>query len=217
MVFKNNDVILFQGDSITDVGRSRERIQGHDHEALGRGYAAYAASTLLLRHADLNLTLYNRGISGNKVTNLAERWQTDCLNLKPTVVSILIGVNDTWHGMKSEREGVPLDRYEKVYRQLLKDTQNRLPGVKLVLCEPFVLRCGAVTEAWFPEIDERRAIVKRLADEFNTVFVPFQSAFDQALKHQPRMEYWLHDGVHPTMAGHALMAESWLETLMDHG
>lgn len=214
MLLKKNDVILFQGDSITDAGRSRGKLEGHDQEALGQGYALYTASLLLARRADLNLTIYNRGVSGNKVWQLAERWQGDCLQLKPALVSILIGVNDTWHGQSNPADLVTLERYEKVYRQLLKDTQAGLPGVKLVLCEPFVLRCGAVTDKWFPEIDQRRAIVKQLAGEFGAVFVPFQAAFDQALSLQPRKEYWLPDGVHPSIAGHALMSETWLKSVM---
>ncbi len=217
MFFNNNDVILFQGDSITDAGRDRGKADANNPQALGQGYAHDAAARLLADHADMNLACYNRGVSGDKVWQLAERWRKDCLELKPSVLSILIGVNDTWHGMKSGREGVPLDRYEQVYRQLLRDTQAALPGVRLVLCEPFVLRCGVVTEQWFPEIDQRRAIVRTLADELKTVFVAFQSAFDQALARQPRPEYWLHDGVHPTMAGHALMAETWVNAVKDNG
>src|SRR5690606_14706489 len=126
-------------------------------ESLGRGYAFLAAARLLERLPGGSLRVFNRGISGNRVTQLAERWKADCLDLRPTVVSILIGVNDTWHGTAkgTPENGVPLDRYEATYRQLLQETAAALPGVRLVLCEPFVLRCGAVNEAWFPEFDER--------------------------------------------------------------
>jgi len=209
-----DDVVLFQGDSITDIGRSRENQDANVAAALGGGYVFYIAGMLLERHAGSNLAVYNRGLSGNRVTNLAERWQTDTLALEPTVLSILIGVNDTWHGTAkgTPAGGVPLDRYEQIYRRILTDARDGLPGLKLVLCDPFVLPCGAVDEKWFPEFTERRGIVKNLANEFDAVFVPFQDAFDNALQ-RAAPESWAGDGVHPTIAGHMLMAKTWVQTV----
>jgi lysophospholipase L1-like esterase len=208
-----NDVILFQGDSITDCGRSRDKVTGHSREALGEGYAFLAAGQLLAHDAGLNLTVLNRGISGNKITDMAARWRPDTLDLKPTVVSILIGVNDTWHIRAGGGPAIPLDLYESVYRGLLNDTRAALPHARLILCEPFVFRCGAVDQTWFPEIDERRDVVKRLAGEFDATFVTFQSALNRALKVQPQPEYWLSDGVHPTLPGHALLAQTWVKAV----
>lgn len=212
-MLRNTDVILFQGDSITDCGRSREHPGPNSQEALGKGYAFLAAAQLVEKLPGGTLQVFNRGISGNKVTDLAERWKADCLDLRPTVVSILIGVNDTWHGTGSGKlqNGVPVDRYASVYRKLIIDSQTLLPGVKIVVCEPFVLRCGAVTDAWFPEIDQRREVAKDLAEKHGCAFVPFQKAYDAALgRAEPR--YWAPDGVHPSLAGHALMARTWVET-----
>ena len=208
-----NDVILFQGDSITDFGRSRDKVTGHSREALGEGYAFLAAGLILARSAGLNLTVLNRGVSGNKIIDMAARWQADTLDLKPTVVSILIGVNDTWHIRAGGGPAIPLDLYESVYRGLLTDTRAALPHVRLILCEPFVLRCGAVEASWFPEIDQRRAVVKKLAAEFGATFVAFQSALNRALKVQPQPEYWLSDGVHPTLPGHTLLAQTWVKAV----
>lgn len=205
-----DDVVLFQGDSITDCWRSREHAGPNSGESLGRGYVFLAAARLLVAVPGGTLQVFNRGISGNRVTDLAERWKADCLDLRPTVVSILIGVNDTWHGTAkgTPESGVPLDRYELVYRKLLSDTKDALPGVRLVLAEPFVLRCGEVNAAWFPEIDDRRAIVRRLADEAGATFVAYQSVFDEASKRAPA-HYWAADGVHPSLPGHQLMADAW--------
>ena len=216
-MIRPDDVILFQGDSITDCGRSREHPGPNSGEALGRGYVFFTAGNLLADHPGVpgqTLQVFNRGVSGNKVTDLADRWKSDCLDLRPTVVSILIGVNDTWHGTGKGQPaaGVPLDRYEATYRKLLSDTKDALPGVRLVLCEPFVLRCGAVTDAWLPEMDGRRAIVKRLAAEVGAAFVGFQSAFDVSAKMAPP-QYWAPDGVHPSVAGHVLMARTWCEAV----
>jgi len=208
-LIENGDVILFQGDSITDAGRDRGREDSaNDVRALGMGYAFLASSHLLFEHADANLKIYNRGISGNKVFQLANRWDKDCIGLKPNVLSILIGVNDIWHKLNGQYDGT-VEIYERDYRALLERTRHALPGVKLVVCEPFVLRCGAVNEKWFPEFDGYRTAAKRVATDFGAVFVAFQLAFDEAVRKAPPA-HWAGDGVHPTMAGACLMAQTWL-------
>lgn len=206
-----DDVVLFQGDSITDCGRDRDCREANHPHALGRGYVFLAASALLADHAGQGLRIHNRGIGGNKVTDLASRWQADCLDLEPTVLSILIGVNDTWHGTGKgdPSKSVPMDVYEKTYRSLLEQARAAQPKLRLVLCEPFTLRCGAVSEAWFPEMDERRAVVQRLAKAFDARFVAFQQMFDDAVS-DAEPAYWAGDGVHPSMAGHERMARAWL-------
>lgn len=199
--------VLFQGDSITDAGRDRQTMDPNSREGLGRGYPYLLAATLLADHPALGLKVYNRGISGNKVPDLAARWQGDAMDLRPRVLSILIGVNDIWHKLNGRYDGT-VAQYEEGYRVLLGETLDEIPKVQVVICEPFVLRCGAVDDRWFPEFDQRRAAARKLADEFGLTFVPFQSMFDQAVKAAPA-EYWAADGVHPTLAGHALMAKAW--------
>jgi lysophospholipase L1-like esterase len=211
MLIQADDVILFQGDSITDAGRSRDSQTASDPAGLGRGYVFYAAGLLHEALPAGKLAFHNRGIGGDRVTDLQRRWRVDTLELKPNVLSVLIGVNDTWHGTGSgmPENGVPLDRYEQVYRRILSEAKDRLPGIKLVLCEPFVLPCGVVNDGWFPEFAQRRQIVKKLVDEFGAVFVPFQSAFDEA-RGRAAPEAWAADGVHPTLAGHMLLARTWV-------
>ncbi len=202
-------VILFQGDSITDAGRDRAAAdQANFQPALGNGYAWLAASQLLVDRPDDDLKIYDRGISGNKVTQLAHRWQTDCLDLTPDVLSILISVNDVAQMLDGRDDGTA-ETFESHYRELLKRTIEALPDVRLVICEPFVLRCGSVTEKWFPAIDDFRAAAKRAAEEAGAVFVPFQEMFDGASKLAPP-ERWAKDGVHPTPDGAAVMAHTWL-------
>lgn len=207
--------LLFQGDSITDCHRERSVEEPNELVSLGRGYVLMAASSLLSAHAAGGLRVFNRGISGNRIVDLYARWKLDALNLQPDIISILIGVNDTWHHFK-RNNGVEVDRYEKFYRMLLEWTVSELPSVKLVLCEPFALQCGVVEPAWIAELDERRAVVADLAREFEAVFVPFQPMFDQAAK-EAEASYWLHDGVHPTAAGHYRMAQLWLEKVNEAG
>lgn len=210
---RRGNVILFQGDSITDAGRSRDKEKTsapNNQPGLGNGYAWLAAAELLVDRPDDALKFFNRGISGNKVFQLAERWQADCLDLKPDVLSILIGVNDIWHTLEPKlgyKGTVAI--YERDYHALLERTRKALPKVKLVVCEPFVLRCGAVKDHWFPEFDNYRAAAKRVAAKHRATFVPFQAMFDEAIKYAPP-EHWAGDGVHPSPAGAALMAQFWV-------
>lgn len=205
-----NDVVLLQGDSITDAGRDKKKSRANDFNALGRGYANMIASSLLGAHAPLSLQCFNRGISGHKVPDLQARWQADTVDLKPAVLSILIGVNDIWHKLNGRYDGTVAD-YEQGFTQLLADTRSALPETRLVICEPFVLRCGAVNDTWFPEFDERRAAAKRVSVAAGATWVPYQTMFDDAVNDATPPNYWAGDGVHPTMAGHALMAKTWLE------
>jgi lysophospholipase L1-like esterase len=208
---KPGDTILFQGDSITDAGRKRGISKPNSDAALGHGYAWLAAAQLLINMPNADLKIFNRGVSGNKVYQLAERWQADCLDLKPDILSILIGVNDFWHTLDGAYKGT-LKTYETDYRALVKRTKEALPNVKLVICEPFVLKAGKVGEKWFPAYDGYRAAAKRLAAESGAVFVPFQAMFDAASKIAPA-DSWAKDGVHPTPDGAAIMAGAWLSAV----
>lgn len=210
-MIRPDSTILFQGDSITDAGRNRDIADPNRPAALGSGYANLIASHLLQKHPQDNLQLFNRGISGNRVTDLYARWKVDAINLQPDLISILIGVNDTWHEFMYGN-GVEVDRYIAIYRMLLDYTKERLPNVQLVLCEPFVLHCGVVTDGWIVEMDQRRQVVHELAGEYDAIFVPFQSVLDDALA-DAGPDYWAADGVHPTPAGHRLLADAWLSAV----
>ena len=204
-------VLLFQGDSITDCGRDRAIAEPNRAEALGTGYPLLIASELLRDRPEASLRIFNRGVSGNTVPNLDARWQADALDLKPDILSILIGVNDIWHKLNGNYTGT-VEQYEAGYGALLDRTRRALPGVRLVVMEPFVLRTGAVTDAWFPEFDARRAVAARVAARAGTTFVALHDLF-QRLTHQAPSAYWAADGVHPTVAGHGAIARAWLEAV----
>lgn len=207
---KKDAVILLQGDSITDYGRRREDTAFNSPEALGYGYAGRIASVLALNHASLSPRIYNRGVSGDKVYQLRGRWQKDCYDLQPDVLSILIGVNDFWHAVNGGYDGTP-ETYRKDYLALMEQTRERLPKVKLVICEPYAINgVKAVTDAWYPGFDEIRAAAREVADRYADVFVPFQRVFDRAMEIAPG-PYWTADGVHANLAGSQLMAQAWLE------
>ena len=208
---KKDSVILFQGDSITDSGRNKESNDCNTLNQLGNGYALFTSTQLLKTHADKQLKIYNRGISGNKVFQLRDRWEMEALAFMPDVLSILIGVNDYWHTLTNGYKG-NVEIYENDLRALLRYTKDKLPNVQLVLCEPFTLKGGSAIDEprWFPMFDAYRVALKKLADEFDAVFVPYQSAFDAAMKLAPA-RYWSADGVHPDLPGRQLMADVWLE------
>ncbi len=210
--FSQGDVVLFQGDSITDAGREKKNESANNGASFGGGYAFLLAAWLLEEMANKELTIYNRGISGNKVFQLSNRWDKDCLDLKPNVLSILIGVNDYWHFRNGKYDGTP-EVYENDFRKLLARTRNRLPDIKLIICQPFVLTgTRAVDESWLEPFSAYQKIAADISKEFGATWAPFQSAFDKALDRAPAT-YWTHDGVHPSMAGAQLMAESWLAAL----
>ena len=210
-MIQTHSAILFQGDSITDCGRQKNTPQPNDGGSLGSGYPGLIAARLLKDRPGDALQLLNRGISGNRIVDLYARWKIDAINLKPDLLSILIGVNDAWHEFGSQN-GVEVERYAQFYRMLLEWTRRALPKIQLVLCEPFILPCGVITPAWRPDIAARCEVVRALALEFKTVLVPFQSAFTEATQRAPA-EYWSADGVHPTLAGHQLMADVWLRAV----
>ena len=181
-------------------------------KSFGSGYAFLAASALLNALPEKDLTMYNRGISGNKVFQLANRWDKDCLDLKPDILSILIGVNDYWHKRNGNYDGT-VEVYESDFRKLLKRTKAEFPDVQLVICQPFaVLETSAVDETWVEPIKEYQAAAKRISKEFDAIWVPFQEVFDEAVKHAPAT-YWTGDGVHAAMPGAQLMAEAWLRAV----
>lgn len=209
--------ILFQGDSITDCGRAATGGAGYPALNLGPGYVGLIASRLWCDQPKMDWSIINRGISGNRIVDLYSRWKLDGINLKPDIISILIGVNDTWHEFAS-KNGVEPRRYDEFYRRLLDWTLSELPKTSFVLMEPFVLPVGAVGKDWLAEIDERRKIVRKIAADYKTIFVPLQEVFDKAAADIPAT-YWLVDGVHPTPAGHQLIADCWFKAaaqLLNH-
>ncbi len=207
---QKDQVILFQGDSITDSGRNREDTNFNTARNLGNGYALLAGAALLNKYEALNLKVYNKGISGNKVFQLAERWDKDCLEIKPDVLSILIGVNDLWHKLNGNYNGT-IETYRNDYKALLERTKKALPDVRLIICEPFAVKgVKAVDDTWYPEFEEYRKAAREIASQFKATFIPFQGIYDEAIKRAPG-SYWTGDGVHPTLAGAQLMAKAWLK------
>jgi len=212
ITLNNDDIILFQGDSITDVGRDRNNKNANDTAALGHGYALLAASQLLNKYPAKRLKVYNTGISGNRVPDLQKRWQEDTLAINPTVLSILIGVNDFWRTIDRGAQ-TTVEEYKSQYKQLLQETLQKLPNVKLIIGEPFAVKgVGHITEAWYPKFLAYQESAREIAKEFGAVLIPYQKIFDNAQKNAPGA-YWAADGVHPTLAGAQMMASAWMDCI----
>lgn len=208
---KDNLIVLFQGDSITDGNRDRGNDLNH---ILGHGYAYIIAGKLGSEYAERNPHFINRGVSGDRISDMYARWNEDAFNLKPDVISILAGVNDAWRIVHQDAGGV-INRFERIYQQLLEETKEVLPNTKLVLCEPFILETEATRanfQLWKELITQYQQQVRALAEQHDAVFVPLQDVFDEASKRKPA-ETWLWDGIHPTVVGHYLLAERWLEVI----
>lgn len=206
---KDNDVILFQGDSITDGNRGRNEDLNHIH---GHGYQYILASEMYADNFDKDIDILNRGISGNRIANLYGRWKEDCLNIKPTVLSVLIGINDIY-GNFQFGNGSDKERFKKIYRLMLDEVLEVNPEVVLVIMEPFFGTCKDDSE-WDKyakdNIGAYALASKEIAEEYNAVFVPLQDIFDDYAKKTDIFNI-LWDGVHPTTGGHQLIVRRWKE------
>lgn len=211
-IIDQGDIILFQGDSITDWGRDHNKNVANDFGTLGSGYVLLTASNLLREYAAKNLQIYNKGVSGNKVFQLSDRWDADAIAIKPNVLSIMVGVNDYWHTITSGYKGT-IETYRSDYRKLLDRTKQALPNVKIIIGEPYAMKdVKAVDASWYPAFDTYRQAARDTADEFGATFIPYQTVMDEALKLAPAT-YWSLDGVHPSPAGAGLMAYAWMNAV----
>ena len=206
--------ILFQGDSITDAVRIREDELG---VYPGHGYATMAMGEIGLTYPE-EYKCINKGVGGNRIVDLYARMNLDIINLKPDYMSILIGVNDVWHEYGSHN-GVNTEKFEKIYSMLIEEVKAALPDIKIMILEPFVLKgpataSNSLTDDLYPtfrsDVEEKAAVSKKIAEKYDLKFVPLQEKFD-AVYNPENPTYWLWDGVHPSPAGHALIAKEWIK------
>ena len=200
--------ILLQGDSITDTDRSRT-----NDVNTGYGYATMVMGELGAEYPG-EYTIYNRGISGNRIVDVYARIKKDIINLKPDVMSILIGVNDVWHELGfGGGNGVDAEKYFKIYSMLIEEIKEALPQIKIMILEPFTLPGTGNAEYYEEfrmEVEKRAEKSKAIAEKFSLPFVKLQKYFDEAAK-LTTADMWLHDGVHPTAAGHGIIKREWIK------
>jgi len=202
-LFENNAVILFQGDSVTDCGRSRIRNNG-----LGSGYVRMIAAYLKKTAPGAGIRVLNRGVSGNRAIDLVERWQKDCIDLNPSYLSILIGINDTWRAFDANDPTADVTfkaRCRTILEETLKKTQ-----AKIILLSPFLLDVNENVLKMREDLSGKQRAVSELAQEYAAKLLDLDAVFAEACKTVPPAEFSL-DGVHPTEKGHALIAAEWLK------
>ena len=205
-MLRDDSLVLFQGDSITDAGRNR------DDNCLGHGYAMMAAAWYHASFPQDNVSFINRGIGGNRVRDLKDRWEQDCLQLKPDLISILIGINDCGRRYDSNDPTSVLD-FKEDYRYILDQIKKEL-NAEIILCEPFLLPVKEEQKKWREDLDPKIHAVRELAREFDTLYLPLDGIFAEAAVNK-ELTFWTSDGVHPTPSGHALIAKSWLSVITD--
>ena len=199
--------LLFQGDSITDADRS-----WNDNSKLGVGYPRLVEASLGFDEPG-KYEFFNKGISGNRIVDLYARIKSDLINLKPDVMSILIGVNDVWHETGDNPNGVDNDKFFKIYSMLIEEVKEALPNIKIMILEPFVLKGCSTETNWdyfSTEVPKRAMMARKIAEKYNLPFIELQAGFDKLAKSAPN-EYWLGDGVHPTAKGHEFIKREWLK------
>lgn len=219
-MFDPHDHLLFIGDSITHAHRRPEEF--HDCFQLGCGFVNHLAGALHLRHPEFNLRFTNRGECGRGLPELAERWEKDCLALQPQVISILTGINDANPKRISKGLGLGPLAFREAYARLLERTRSSLPQTRIVLIEPFFLPIPSTIASPVPVISAQwqanartlQPLIAPLAEQFEATFVPLQAAFDQLAQHVPPQHLAL-DGIHPSVFGHALIAQQWLKHVMN--
>jgi acyl-CoA thioesterase I len=203
---KDNSIVLFQGDSVTDAGRDYETAS-----SLGMGYPMMIAAAFTAMYPEKNVTFVNKGISGNRVKDLEERWGRDCVELMPTTVSILIGINDTWRRYDSN-DPTSIQDFENTYRRIITKVKEKT-NAEIILIEPFLLPVNVGQENWREDLDPKIQVVRKLAKEFKALLIPMDGIF-AAASSKVNFEVWSGDGVHPTSAGHALIAKSWMDVIL---
>lgn len=194
--------VMFTGDSITDAWRLAPA-----DNPLGHGYVLHAVAGHGVRRPTSGIRWLNSGVGGNRVVDLEARWQQDVLAPRPDVLSVLVGINDVWRRYDSDSP-TTLESFRAGYRRLL--TQAAESGVRdLVLIEPFLVPVGEQTR-WREDLDPKIQAVRELAREFGAHLLAADGMFAQRSA-TTGSEVWAEDGVHPTPAGHRLLADAWLQ------
>lgn len=207
--FQPGSRLVFIGDSITDMNWGRNEADRNHY--LGHSYVYLIAARLGVDAAADKLQFFNRGVGGNMLSSLKARWQKDAVDMKPDLLSVLIGVNDVHRMLK----GFKAQDWEAEYRFVLDASRQANPGLKLVLLDPFVLASGRLAppaefRKWRDQIDALLPVVAKLATDYDAVHVGMQQVFDAAAK-ALSPEQWIWDGVHPLPQGHELIARNWLQ------
>ncbi len=202
ITLRPESTVMFTGDSITDCQHLEIE------QPLGWGYPLRVSGEWGFRHPDRPITWHNSGISGNKVMDLEPRWERDVLDVRPDLVSLLIGANDVgWKDYAEDGYEIPAEDFRAGIDRLLTPLAER--GTQLILIEPFLLPVNDAQRMQREDLDPKIQVVRDLARKFGAHLLAADGLFAE-LAATTGPEYWAADGVHPTPAGHAALANAWL-------
>lgn len=207
--------ILFQGDSITDGLREKNKDRAWDlNHQMGHGYAFLVNARWGAQYPERRFAFINRGISGNRIADLYGRWQEDAVNLRPDVLSILVGINDVGFTMW-EQSGSGPERFGRIYQLLLDEARAANPALLMVLMEPFVMPVGDRKDTyqdWLSLLRPLQEQTRLIAERNGAIFIPLQERFERLCQVR-EASYWVWDGIHPTVSGHQVIADAWMEAV----
>ncbi|MFC4401813.1 SGNH/GDSL hydrolase family protein [Gracilibacillus xinjiangensis] len=211
MLLKQGRKLLFIGDSVTDCDRAKPHGEGL-FQALGNGYVSIIDAFLQSTYPELGIRVVNKGISGNTVRDLKERWEEDVITQNPDWLSIMIGINDVWRQFDSplmKEKHVYIEEYNETLTELVKKTKPITD--KIVLMTPFYIEPN-IEDAMRHTMDQYGAVVKNVANDHDCIFVNTQDAFNKILESlYPASIAW--DRVHPNKTGHTVLAKSFLDAI----
>lgn len=206
--FRKSQTILFQGDSITDCGRDYL-----DSASLSEGYPGQVAKLYRTLFPNDSINFINKGVSGDRVRNLLERYEEDINKIRPDFISILVGINDTWRRYDSNDPTTPED-FKKTYTTLLENIKRDLPQTKIMIMEPFLLHTETIRTAWHEDdLDAKIQVVRFVARKYADYFLPLDGIFQSYLTEGYNESELSEDGVHPASQGHSIIAYEYLKAL----
>lgn len=203
MRLSDGQKVVMAGDSITDAGR-RDLDPPY-----GTGYMTLVRSFVTASHPELHLTWENRGVGGDTVRHLAERWVHDVLDEKPDVLTVMIGINDVWRRFgDTPLEAVPADEYQSTLATLLRSVNETIQA-QTFIGSPYMIEANK-SNPMREAMDLYGGLAREVANDVDATFIDVQAAFDLVLQYTESVD-WADDQIHPNQPGHAVIALEYLK------
>lgn len=206
-IWKGNEVVLFQGDSITDCSRDR-----NDIYSLGNGYPDKVAKIYESLFPEHKVTFINRAISGDRTKEILARYKTDIKEIQPDFMSIMVGINDVWRKY-DQNDPTSNEQFEYNYKTILQNIKRDCPNTKIMIIEPYVFHTLEDRKQWHETLDPVITIVRQLAKEYADYFLPLDGILHSHLSKEITEAKITEDGVHPTLQGHGIIAYEYMKQL----
>jgi lysophospholipase L1-like esterase len=213
LVIEDGQTLLPIGDSITDAGRRFEAAP------YGTGYVSLLIEMVAARWPGADIRYINKGIGGNRVTDLRDRWQDDVMRHRPDWLSVMIGINDLHSSLRGAPDGVDPALYREKYDSILEDAAQAF-APQIVLLEPFYMSTDTSGNSFRSRvlelIPEYISVVRDMADKYSARLVRTHEVFQKQLVYR-EPDVFCAEPVHPNRAGHLVIANALLEALIEKG